>query len=157
MGNDFLVKLAAAGIPELARMLHALDTETGFRVRSEFRFRDFIELAQPASPLRWLADVSLCLLGLRARIDRDARRFLHWLLEVNSSRVQSDVRNRVEESRNRLEVDIRKLLHEVSRIAEQALTRARRARDEGAPAVEAALARLDALEKDINAIRGVSS
>ncbi len=153
MGNDFLVKLAEAGIPELARMLHALDTEAGFRVRSEFRFRDFIELAQPASPLRWLADVSLCLLGLRWRIDRDARNFLRWLLEVNSSRVQSDVRNRVEESRNRLEVDIRKLLHEVSRIAEQALARARRARDEGAPAVEAALARLDALEKNIHAIR----
>ena len=150
------MKLAAAGIPELARMLHALDTEAGFRVRSEFRFRDFIELAQPASPLRWLADVSLCLLGLRARIDQDARHFLQWLLEVNSSRVQSDVRNRVEESRNRLEVDIRKLLHEVSRIAEQALARARRARDEGAPAVEAALARIDALEKDINAIRDLS-
>jgi cell division septum initiation protein DivIVA len=157
MGNDFLVKLAAAGIPELARMLHALDTEAGFRVRSEFRFRDFIELAQPASPLRWLADVSFCLLGLRTRIDRDARRFLQYLLEVNSARVQSDVRNRVEESRNHLEVDIRKLLHEVSRIAEQALARARRARDEGAPAVEAALARLDALEKDIHAIRDLSS
>jgi len=157
MGNDFLVRLATAGIPELARMLHALDTETGFRVRSEFRFRDFIELAQPASPLRYLADVSLCVLGLRARIGDDARRFLQWLLEVNSSRVQSDVRNRVEESRNRLEVDIRKLLHEVSRIAEQALARARRAQDEGAPAVEAALARLDALEKQINAIRGLSS
>jgi hypothetical protein len=155
MGNDFLVKLATAGIPELARMLHALDTETGFRVRSEFRFRDFIELAQPASPLRWLADVSLCCLGLRARIGDDGRRFLQWLLEINSSRVQSDVRNRVEESRNRLEVDIRKLLHEVSRIAEQALARARRAQDEGAPAVEAALARLDALESDINAIRDV--
>jgi hypothetical protein len=155
MGNDFLVKLATAGIPELARMLHALETETGFRVRSEFRFRDFVELAQPASPLRYLADVTLCVFGLRVRIDDDGRRFLQWLLEVNSSRVQSDVRNRVEESRNRLEVDIRKLLHEVSRIAEQALARARRAQDEGAPAVEAALGRLDALEKEINAIRNV--
>jgi hypothetical protein len=153
MGNDFLTKLAEAGVPELARMIHALDPETGFRVRSEFRFRDFIEIAQPASPLRWLADASLCLTGFRSRIDRDAKRFLEWLLEVNSSRVQSDVRNRVEESRNRLEVEIRKLLHEVSRIAEEALARARKVQEEGAPAVEAALCRLDGWEKEISSIR----
>jgi GTP-binding protein EngB required for normal cell division len=153
MGNDFLTKLAGEGIPELGRMIHALDPEIGFRVRSEFRFRDFIEIAQPASPLRWLADLCLGLCGLHAQIDRDAQRFLEWLLEVNSSRVQSDVRNRVEESRNRLEVEIRKLLHEVRRIAEQALRRARKAQDEGVPAVEAALGRLNGFEKEISAIR----
>jgi ribosome biogenesis GTPase A len=152
MGNDFLTKLSEARIPELGCMLHALDPETGFRVRSEFRFRDFIEIAQPASPLRWLADVCLGFMGFRDRIDRDARRFLGWLLEVNSSRVQSDVRNRVEESRSRMEVEIRNLLHEVSHIAEQALARARKAHDEGAPAVAAALRRLEGLEKDIGAI-----
>ena len=59
MGNDFLIKLAEAGVPELGRMLHALDPETGFRVRSEFRFREFIEIAQPSSPLRRLGDVCL--------------------------------------------------------------------------------------------------
>ncbi len=75
------------------------------------------------------------------------------MFEVNSSRVQNDVLNRIEESRNQLEAEIRKLLHEVSRIAEQALARARKALDEGAPAVEAALHRLDGLEKDISAIR----
>jgi GTP-binding protein EngB required for normal cell division len=153
MGNDFLRKLAEAGIPELGRMLQALDPETGFRVRSEFRFRDFIEIAQPASPLRWLADVCLGFMGFRYRIDQDARRFLDWLFEINSSRVQNDVLNRIEESRSRLEAEIRKLLHEVSRIAEQALARARKAQEEGAPAVEAALRRLESLEKDIDAIR----
>ncbi len=53
-------------------MLHALDPETGFRVRSEFRFREFIEIAQPSSPLRRLADVGLGLIGLRNWIDNDA-------------------------------------------------------------------------------------
>jgi hypothetical protein len=43
------------------------------------------------------------------------------LLEVNSSRVQNDALNRIQESRDRLEVEIRKLLHEISRIAEQAV------------------------------------
>ena len=153
MGNDFLIKLAQAEIPELGRMLHALDTERGFRVRSEFRFKDFIEIAQPASPLRWLADLCLGLVGLRRRIDRDAREFLEWLLEVNSSRVQNDILNRVQESRNRLEAEIRKLLHEVSRIAEVALARARKTQEEGAPAVETELLRLNTLEKEISAVR----
>ena len=153
MGNDFLTKLAEAGVPELGRMLHALDPETGFRVRSEFRFREFIEIAQPSSPLRRLGDVCLGLVGLRSYIDNDARWFLGWLFEVNSSRVQNDVLNRIEESRNRLEAEIRKLLHEVSRIAEQALARARKAREEGASSVEAALRRLNALEKEISTAR----
>jgi GTP-binding protein EngB required for normal cell division len=152
MGSDFLRRLAEAGVPELGRMLHALDPETGFRVRSEFRFRDFVEIAQPSSPVRKLADVALGLAGLRNWIDKDVRWFLDWLFEVNSSRVQNDVLSRIEESRNHLEAEIRKLLLEVSRIAEQALERARSARDEGAPAVEAALSRLNRLECEILAL-----
>lgn len=155
MGNDFLTKLTNAGVPELGRMLHALDPETGFRVRSEFRFREFIEIAQPSSPLRQLADVCLGLVGLREWINRDARWFLGWMFEVNSSRVQNDVLNRIEESRNRLEAEIRKLLHEVSRIAEQALARAQKAQKEGAPAVTAALRRLDGLEQGVRTIQNV--
>lgn len=153
MGNDFLTKMAEAGIPELSRMLNALSLDAGFRVRSEFRFRDYIQIAQPSSPLRRLGDVCLGFLGLRRYIDHDARWFLGWLFEVNSSRVQNDVLNRIEESRNRLEVDIRRLLHEVSRIAEQALARARSVRDEGSPAVEESLSRLGGLEQEIRKIQ----
>jgi len=150
MGNDFLKKLADVGIPELTRMPHALDPETGFRFRSEFMFRDLIEIAEPASPLRWLADFILGLAGARRAIENDAREFLVWLLEVNSTRVQSDILNRVQESRSRLEAEIRKLLHEISRIAEQALTRARAARAAGALAVKAELARLNYLDKEVH-------
>jgi GTP-binding protein EngB required for normal cell division len=149
MANDFLKKLANAGIPELARMPHALDPESGFRVRSEFTFLDFIEVAQPASPLRWLADLILGLVGARRIIKNEARRFLTRLLEFNSTRVQSDILNRVQESRGKLEAEIRKLLHEVSRIAEQALGRARKVREEGEPAVQSALDRLDRLEREV--------
>ena len=152
MGNAFLKKLADAGIPELARMPHALDPETGFRVRSKFTFMEFIEVAQPASPLRWLADVILGLVGAKVVIKNDARRFLERLLETNSTRVQSDILDRVQESRGRLEVEIRKLLHEVSRIAEEALVRARRVKEEGEPAVQAELQRLDGLEEEISVL-----
>jgi len=133
----------------LARMLHALDPETGFRTRSEFLFRDMIEIAQPASPLRWLADFVLGLVGARGVIQSDGREFLGRLLEVNCSRVQNDILNRVQESRGRLEVEIRKLLHEISRIAVEALTHAREARAAGAAAVEAVTARLNRLEREV--------
>jgi wyosine [tRNA(Phe)-imidazoG37] synthetase (radical SAM superfamily) len=82
-------------------------------------------------------------------IEDHARQFLTHLLETNCTRVQSDILNRVQESRSRLEVEIRKLLHEIRRIAEQALTRARVARAEGASAVQAALVRLNGLEDEI--------
>ena len=94
----------------------------------------------------------LGLVGLRKIITNDAREFLRRLLETNSTRVQSDILNRVQESRGQLEAEIRKLLHEVTRIAEQALARARKVREEGAPAVQSALQRLDCMEKDVRVL-----
>ena len=152
MSNEFLKKLANAGIPELARMPHALDPERGFRVPSEFTFYEFRDVAQPASPLRWLADLVLGLGGARWIIRNQAQEFLTRLLETNSTRVQSDVLNRVQESRGELETEIRKLLHEVSRIAEQALARARKVKEDGEPAVQAELNRLDGLEQEVTAL-----
>ena len=149
IGNNFLKKLAEGGVPELARMPHALDPEAGFRVRSAFTFADFIQLAQPVSPLRWLADAVLSLTGALFIIENDAREFLETLFEVNSTRVQSDILNRIQESHLYLEVEIRKLLHEVSRVAEQALRNARRVQQEGASAVEAAQERIAALEREV--------
>jgi Dynamin family len=153
MGNDFLRNLAAAGIAELGRMPHALDAETGLRIATRFSFLDLIEVAQPASPLRGLADLLLGLFGARKVIREDAAEFLGHLLETNSARVQSDILNRVQESRGRLEVEIRKLLHEVSRIAERALARARSAQIAGASAVASALARLNRIERQVRDTR----
>jgi GTP-binding protein EngB required for normal cell division len=150
MGNSFLKRLAGAGLSELARMPHALDPEKGLRVRSTFIFEDFIGTAQPPSPLRWLADFFLPLVGGRTLIRNEAREFLRHLLEVNSSRVQNDVLNRIQESRGRLEAEIRKLLHEISRIAEQALDRARKVKEEGTPAVQSAIERLNRIERDVS-------
>jgi GTP-binding protein EngB required for normal cell division len=152
MGNNFLEKLASAGLSELTRMPHALDPEKGFRVRSSFYFEDFIGTAQPPSPLRWLADVLLPLVGARRVITKESREFLQHLLEVNSSRVQNDVLNRIQDSRGRLEAEIRRLLHEISRIAQQALDRARKVKEEGTPAVQSAVERLSGLEREVFAL-----
>ena len=69
------------------------------------------------------------------------------------TRVQSDVVARVQESRRQLEVEIRKLLREVSRMAEQSLRHARAARAEGVSAVEAGLARLQRNEGEVLSLR----
>jgi hypothetical protein len=73
-------------------------------------------------------------------------------LEVNSARVQNDVLSRILESRGHLEVEIRKLLHEISRIAEQALDRARKVKEEGTPAVQSAIEHLNRLERNVSAL-----
>jgi hypothetical protein len=73
-------------------------------------------------------------------------------LETNSARVQNDVLNRIQESRDRLQVEIRKLLHEISRFAEQALDRARKLKEEGTPAVQSAIERLNRLERGVSAL-----
>ena len=152
MGNSFLKKLADAGLTELTRMPHALDPEKGLRVRSRFTFENFIGTAEPASPLRWIADIFLPFVGGRKLIANEAREFLRHLLEVNSARVQNDILERIQDSRARLQAEIRKLLHEISRIAEQALDRARKVKEEGTPAVQSALERLNRLEREVAAL-----
>lgn len=152
IGNDFLKKLAESGVPELTHMPNALDSDRGFRVQSRFTFEHLLHVALPASPLRYLADVFLGIVQAYAVIERQAWAFLDYLMEMNSTRVQSDVVNRVQESRGQLEVEIRKLLHEVTRIAERALDRARAAKAEGALAVEAALFRLDRTERALRSL-----
>lgn len=149
IGNEFLRKLAESRVPELARMPNALDSEKGFRVASRFQFEGLIHIAQPASPLRYLADMILGSIGALSTIRKGAMSFFDYLLEMNSARVQSDVMERVQESRGQLEAEIRKLLHEVARIATSALDHARAAKAEGAAAVEAKLATLRKAEKEI--------
>lgn len=147
IGNDFLKKLADSGVPEFTRMPNALDSDRGFRVTSRFTFEQLLHVSLPASPLRYTADVFLGVVQAYALIEKEAWAFLTYLMDMNSTRVQSDVVSRVQESRGQLEVEIRKLLHEVTRIAERALDRARTAKAEGASAVEAALLRLDRAER----------
>ncbi len=150
--NEFLNRLAATGVPELAQLPRALDAEKGFRARSEFHFNLLERIASPASPFRLIADFALGAVGAYGPFQRDARQFLDQLLEWNSARVRSDVDNRVLESRNWVEAEIRILLREVTAVAERALDHARRLQMEGAAAVNDALARLDALEAEIRSL-----
>jgi hypothetical protein len=105
--------------------------------------------------LLFTADLLLGGLGWRTGIVRDALDFLDQLLEVNSSRVQSDVDERVRESRKKLEAEIKGVLREASAIAERALARARAAQAAGAPGVQAALAKLAAVELEVQRLASI--
>jgi hypothetical protein len=78
--------------------------------------------------------------------------FLDQLLEVNSSRVQNDVDERVRESRKKLDVEIKEVLREASAIADRALARAPTAQAAGTSAVERAVVRLAVVEREIRGI-----
>ena len=154
IGNDFLAKLSESKIPELSRMPNALNSEKGFRVGSRFRFEELINIAQPASPLRYLADIAFGLVGACSAIQKDAMAFFDYLVEMNSTRVQSDLMERVEQSQGQLEAEIRKLLHQITRVATAALEHAREAKSRGNPAVEDNLRRITTTEQEIHSLIG---
>lgn len=153
MGNNFLHRLGDTGIPELTLLPQELDPEQGLGAQSHFYFHVMEREAAPASPLLFVADLLLGGLGVGKPIVSDARDFLNQLLEVNSARVQSDVDERVRESRRKLEAEIKGLLREATAVAERALARARETQAAGAPAVEAALERLNTVEREVQGLR----
>jgi hypothetical protein len=99
--------------------------------------------------LLFISDLLFGGVGLRGGIVRYTQEFLDQLLEVNSSRVQSDVDERVRESRKKLETEIKGVLREASAIADRALARARAAHAAGVPSVQAALACLGCVEQEV--------
>jgi putative protein kinase ArgK-like GTPase of G3E family len=148
-GNGLLRRLAETGIPGLEPLPEELGQEQSLRAQSHFYFHVMENVATPASPLLLISDLVLGGLGLRSRMVRDAQEFLDHLLQVNSSRVQNDVDERVQESRKKLEAEIKGVLREASSIADRALARARTQQADGAPAVEAALTRLESIELEV--------
>ena len=148
LGDDFLRRLAASGLPEFGQLPDHLGSN-GLRAKSDFHFHLIERVAAPASPFLFVGDLVCGLIGYRRGILSDADEFLDQLMEVNSSRVQSDVDARVRESRSILETEIKALLREAVAIAERALERARATQAAGETAVGASLERLSAIEKDV--------
>jgi hypothetical protein len=147
--TDFLSKTRAIGTSELEYLPKEINAEEDFRTRSEFQFYEYIALAIPASPVRYVADLMLGAVRAHSVIDADAHDFLGLLLETNSERVRNDHEQRVTESRHGLEAQIRTVLHELGAVAERALARARTAHAAGAPSVEESLKRLAGIEAEL--------
>jgi len=152
LSNEYVRRFEESSALELGRFAQTLEFEPGLRSEARFRFNMIETVAAPASPLVFVADLVAGMAGLRGGIVRDAREFLARLIEVNSARVQSDVEERVAESRRKLEREIKTRLRGAIEMAEQALARARVANEAGGPSVAAALARIAEAEREVLAL-----
>jgi GTPase Era involved in 16S rRNA processing len=155
LANGLLRRISEEQAADFSHLPKSLDAEHGFRTRSRFFFHDMITIAQPASPLLYSIDFLMGALHIRRWVQKDAENFLEHLLDINASRVQGDVEQRVVESRLRLESDVRKLLREVSASAEQALSKARHLMAAGTNAVQTELERLRKLHEELNTVAAV--
>jgi GTPase SAR1 family protein len=149
LANEYLHRCGETDMPELNGLPGDLDSEQGLSIRSQFHFHLIERVATPASPFLFISDLLLGTAGLYGGIVRDARQFLDQLLEVNSSRVQSDVTERVRESRKKLDAEINAFLREASAVAGGALARGRAAQAAGIAGVQAARDRLDSVELEV--------
>ncbi len=154
---DFLSKTRGIRTSELEYLPKELTADQDFRTRSEFQFYEYIVLAVPASPVRYVADLALGVVRAHSVIDAGAHAFLDLLFETNSERVRNDLENRVTKSRRSLEAEIRAVLRELSAVAERALARARAAHAAGAPSVESSLKRLAGIEAELARLSGAEA
>lgn len=152
LANDFLERLASSGEPALSGLPRAVSEEGGFRAKSRLYYTELLTYTSQ-TPGAWLFDLFRGRERALRAIERDVGEYLEYLLTTNSARIQNDLVERVLESRRRLEGEIRRHLHEVRALAEHALARARSTRAAGAPAVEAEMARLDALRQQLEALQ----
>lgn len=111
--------------------------------------------AWPARGPTLQTDAVMGALNIYRWIQKDAANFLGHILDINASRVQGDVEQRVLESRLRLESDVRRLLREVSASAEQALSKARELMATGTGAVQKELDRLRNLQEGLNTLAAI--
>jgi hypothetical protein len=85
----------------------------------------------------------------RARALMHAAVYLERLLTSNSSRIQNDLIQRVGESRQQLEVEIRSRLSEALEVVGRALERARQRQTEGREAVSSEIERLETFKREV--------
>jgi len=111
-----------------------------------------MHIARPASPFRYLADVVLVISGRSARIANNAHRFLDHLLEINTSRVEADLDDRLESARKNFEQSLKTSLEASVESGRAMFKRVAEARLLGEAATDAERERLDAIEKELNAV-----
>lgn len=144
------VHARTAGVPELARLPRP-ELATGITARSRLFYTEMLAAA-PASAGARLLDALRPPRVRRRAIEGHATTYLERLLEVNSARVRNDFQERVQESRRRLEDELRRGLQDVAAAAERAVEQARRARAAGAAAVRIRLQTLARLRAEADAL-----
>jgi hypothetical protein len=152
LANGFLERLAASGEATLRGLPRSVGPELGFRTRSGLTYTELHPLAV-RSPLGWAREVFGSRKSALRSVDIRVCGYLERLLATNAARVKNELKDRVLESRRRLEAEIRGHLREVYASAERALHGAREREGAGGAAVRAELERLEALRRRVEALR----
>ncbi len=148
--SEFLERLARSQ-SELSGLPRAASFDLAFRSPSRVYYTSLMHLTG-RSPWRWLLDAIVPPRLARRRIEEEATRRAERLLTANANRVANDLEERVRESRQSLESEVRHELREIYQAAERALERARAKREAGQAAVEAELQRWRKLASEVRAL-----
>jgi len=148
LANTFLARFEAAREFGIDRLPPPFDPEPGLRAPSRVFYTEHLALTA-SSWKTWLLHPVLSRRALRRAVLRDAGAYLEGLLTSNSARIQNDLIERVRESRQRLEAEIRNRLASTLAIAEEALARARIRHSAGAAAVSGEIEKLVTLRRAV--------
>jgi GTP-binding protein EngB required for normal cell division len=143
--NSLLARLRASDAWTSIPLPEEVGGEMSLKSGRYFTFHDFHQIASPAGlvpVVRWLADLLLPRRVVLRQAERDAWEFLHHLLETNAARVENSLKQRLQDSRMKLESELRFVLKEMLQAAERGMERARVIQVEGEAAVRTALAGL---------------
>jgi hypothetical protein len=132
IANDFLHRVADASDPALRSLPGSFEPGLGFTAKPRFHFTEMMTLATPT--------IGTLLSGLTraSRVSAAKKNAVHYLdrlLTTNSSRVANDFSEQVNESRRRIQVELREHLRTIVSSAESALQRATERRSLGEKSV----------------------
>jgi predicted GTPase len=147
--NSLLSRLRSSDAWTTIPLPEEVGGDTELKTGRYFTFHDFYQIASPAGivPLfRWLADLLLPHRVVLHHAERDAREFLHRLLETNAARVENSLKQRLQDSRLQMESELRFVLKEMLQASERGMERARELQEQGEKAVRAAAARLEGMQ-----------
>jgi len=149
LANAFLSRLADAQ-PSLAA-LPPIESPSGLGGRRRFYFTELMTLTA-THPFDWAFDAIAPRAARRKQLNERAQAYLERLVETNTSRVISDLEERLAESRHELEREIRGRLTELVSAAERSLARAVELRDAGDLALQAERHRLAELRRQVESL-----
>lgn len=152
LANEFLRQLSDSDFTA-GDLSGVMSSELQIEARPRFYFTDMLTIATP-SPLRMAAGLLSPASVRRKAAANAAHAYLARLLETNVSRFTNDLAGRVAQSRQQLEVEIRRVMRHVVSRAEAALDSARTSQLAGEAVVTAELKRLEQVREDLMGTEG---
>lgn len=151
IAKDFLERLSKVQGCLVVDISETTPFETGFRVRSRLYYASLMYYTTQ-SPLGWLLDRLRPKRWLLEVVEQEIGEYLHTLIFSNASRIESDIFDRISESRRKFLTEIRASIEDGVRTAENALRMAYDKKSQGEEAVHKEILRLNALEERLRSL-----